>query len=137
MSMVNDYNIHINNYFFHHQYHHHYHFHPPLASPLLSKWIYGLLIIISSFTMKLLFLLILFWCLIRIVFCFPYEALTQRILEVILLRNLLQVRAYLTPKLVDVNRWDADVAEFAVVCEKKALIFASKLLITVGTPGHM
>jgi len=36
-----------------------------------------------------------------------------------------------------VNLGEADMAEFVVECEKKAFMFASKLLMTAGTPGHM
>ena len=43
----------------------------------------------------------------------------------------------LTPKLVAANLCDAEVAELAVVCEKNALMFASRELITAGTPVHM
>ena len=45
--------------------------------------------------------------------------------------------SFFTPKLVEVNLCEADVAELAVVWEKKALMLASRLLMTAGTPGHI
>ena len=43
----------------------------------------------------------------------------------------------LTPKLEAANLSLADTAVDAVVCAQKALMLASSVLITAGTPGHM
>lgn len=82
MSAVNDYNTHINNNnFFHdHQYHQQYHLHSPSASPLLSKWTHAHYFLIHN---EMIFSYLTLMA-DKNSFCFSYEAIAQRIPEIML-----------------------------------------------------